>query len=276
MPAERTAHSRGATDPLLCGIARRVRYRLSYGLVGRRRLGTTESPAIRRDRHWSLDRDNNVEAELARRAMTALPTAKECPSLVEFVGWYNLGYDREDGWPVLNTAPDILPFEHAEIFELYPRFARWFERLSPELPERPLDPLEEPPLFVRSDADDRTLIVDVNFELLTLDRVERIKSELLARYPLWRVLLCGSGPDFAIIAYPNAIRFGSRPIGVDPERALAEMAALEPIVREALRRPRRSHFKQMQRLAKLGAAAIGDRPFISAACSTTTRATTTG
>ena len=88
------------------------------------------------------------------------------PSVEEFVGWYNVHVDYGDGYPVLRTIEPLPPFEHAEFFELYFVAAKWFDGQVTVPPGAPFDPLDDPPLFVRSDADDRTLTIDADYRYL--------------------------------------------------------------------------------------------------------------
>ena len=122
---------------------------------------------------------------------------KRYPSLDEFQGWYNLGYKRPDGLPVLHSQKRVPEFEHAEFFELYVAENQWFEQLVPTSALKPFDPLAEPPIFVKSDADDRTLDVCPNVDYLTVELIRRIQKEFLGKYPLWRVVLAVDDPACA-------------------------------------------------------------------------------
>jgi hypothetical protein len=184
------------------------------------------------------------------------------PSLEEFTGWYNIQGDYGDGHPVLRSNESIPGFEHAEVFELYPKAAKWFDQLVTARPNIPFDPLAEPPFFVRSDADDRTLDVDADFSYLTMPLLRCIQREFLGRYPLWRVILVGEQPSCAIVIYPTAIRFGNLPADVDPEHALRELVPRVLALRAARQRPERKHISQIQRLLPGAVEAIGDRPFL--------------
>ena len=190
------------------------------------------------------------------------PKVNSTPSLEEFTGWYNIRGDYGDGHPVLRSKESIPEFEHAEIFRLYPKAAKWFDQLVSARPNVPFDPLAEPPFFVRSDADDRTLVVDTDFSYLTVPLLRRIQSEFLGRYPLWRVILVGEVSSCHIVIYPTAIRFGNLPADVDPELALRELVPRVLALRAERERPRREQISQIQQLLPGAVQAIGDRPFL--------------
>ncbi len=190
------------------------------------------------------------------------PDANLTPSVEEFLGWYNIQGDYGDGHPVLRSVEPMPEFEHAEIFELYPKAAKWFDQLVTARPNIPFDPLAEPPFFVRSDADDRTLDVDADFSYLSVPLLRRIQKEFLGRYPLWRVILVGEQPSCGIVIYPSAIRFGNLPVDVDPEQALRELVPRVLALRAARERPERKHISQIQRLLPDAVHEIGDRPFL--------------
>ena len=145
------------------------------------------------------------------------------PSVDEFIGWYNLGYDREDGWPVLNSAESVPPFEPGEMFHLYIEEDPWFNDLVPASERLPFDPLDDPPIFLRGDADDRTVDIDADFRYVTLDLVRRIQREFLGRHPLWRTLLIAEDSSASIAIYPDAIRFGNLPPDIDPDEGLRDV-----------------------------------------------------
>jgi len=184
------------------------------------------------------------------------------PSLGEFTGWYNIQGDYRDGHPVLRSVDPMPEFEHAEFFKLYPKAAKWFDRLVAARPNVPFDPLLDPPFFVRCDADDRTLGVDADFSYFSVQLLRRIQKEFLGRYPLWRVILIAEHPSRSIVIYPTAIRFGSWSADVDPDKALRELVPEELASRIAGERPRREHVSRLQRLLVSAVEAIGDRPFL--------------
>lgn len=195
-------------------------------------------------------------------SMSARPDVNLTPSVEEFVGWYNIQATRDDGFPVLRSVDPLPEFEHAEFLELYLETEKWFSQLVVAPPNVPFDPLADPPLFVRSDADDRTLDVDADFRFLNVSLLRRIQKEFLGRYPLWRVILIAEHPSCSIVIYPNAIRFGNRPVNVEPDQALRELVPQEIALREARERPRREHISHLQRLLPSAVRAIGDRPFL--------------
>ena len=86
------------------------------------------------------------------------------PSLEEFDGWYNLSEPYDDGLPVLRSVELVPEFHHAEFFDLYFEAAKWFKQLVDTPASVPFDPFAEPGFFVRSDADDRTLAVEADFQ----------------------------------------------------------------------------------------------------------------
>lgn len=192
--------------------------------------------------------------------MSAQPGINLTPSVEEFVGWYNLGFDREDGFPVLQSAEEVPEFEHAEFFEVHTEAEKWFDQLVEARADEPFDPLAQPLFFVRSDADDRTLDVDADFRCLNVSLLRRIQKEFLGCYPLWRVILIAEHPSCSIVIYPSAIRFGNRPVDVDPNQALRELVPKNLALNEARERPRRKHIAQIQSLLPDGVRAIGDRP----------------
>jgi hypothetical protein len=190
------------------------------------------------------------------------PDVNLTPSLEEFRGWYNIQGDYGDGYPVLRSMEPMPEFEHAEIFELYPKAAKWFDQLVKARSNIPFDPLAEPPFFVRSDADDRTLQVDAEFSYLSVPLLRRIQKEFLGRYPLWRVILVGEQPSCGIVVYPTAIRFGNLPADIAPEQALRELVPRVLTLCAARERPQREHIARMRRLLPAAVEAIGDRPFL--------------
>ena len=139
--------------------------------------------------------------------MSAQPDINLTPSVEEFVGWYNLEADRDNGFPVLRSVEEVPEFEHAEFFELHTEAEKWFGQLVEVRASESFDPLAQSPFFVRSDADDRTLDVDADFRCLNVALLRRIQREFLGRYPLWRVILIAEHPSCSIVIYPKAIRF---------------------------------------------------------------------
>ena len=183
------------------------------------------------------------------------------PTLEEFQGWYNLGYDRNDGYPVLHSQQQVPEFEPGEFFHLYVAENSWFEQLVPPSALKPYDPLAEPPMYVVSDADDRSLDVCPNFDYLTLELIRRIQKEFLGRHPLWRVILHADDPSCNIMIYPDAIRFGNLPSGANPEQALAELIPRAIAASDAFLRPARAQLAFLQGRLPDAIRAIGDRPF---------------
>jgi hypothetical protein len=191
--------------------------------------------------------------------MSADPSVNRYPSVEEFAGWYNLGYERPDGRPVLHSRERVPEFEHAEFFELYVAENQWFEQLVPPSVRKPFDPIADPPMFVRSDADVRTLDVDPDLDYLTVDLIRRIQTEFLGRYPLWRVILTVENPTLSIVIYPDAVRFGNLPLGVDPDEALRQLLHRAFALRERSMRPARDQLTFLRRRLPDAVRAIGDR-----------------
>lgn len=194
--------------------------------------------------------------------MTDESPEKRYPSLEEFHGWYNLGYERPDGIPVLHSQKRVPEFEHGEFFHLYVTEHEWFERLVPASALKPFDPVAEPPMFVRSSADDRTLEVYPDFDYVTVDLIKRIQKEFLGRHPFWRVMLMAYAPSCTIVIYPEAIRFGDFPLGVDAEAALRELVPRAVAVQEARLRSEREQLAFLQKRLPDAVRTIGDRPFL--------------
>jgi hypothetical protein len=193
--------------------------------------------------------------------MDAQPAVNLTPSLEEFVGWYNV-QATGDGRPVLRSMDPLPEFEHAEFLDLFFQADEWFRQLITTPPNGPFDPLAEPPLFVRSDADDRSLAVDANIGLLEISSLRRIQEDFLGRYPLWRVLLIGEHPSCSIVVYPDAIRLGNRPVDANAEEVLQELAAENLALRAVRERPRREFVSHLQRLLCDAVNAIGEKPFV--------------
>ena len=195
--------------------------------------------------------------------MSRAASEKNHPSVEEFKGWYNLGYDRHDGHPVLNSAKWLPGFEHGEFFHLYIAERDWFEKqlVLPSV-RKPFDPLLDPPFFVRSDADDRTLDIDPDFEYLTVGMLRRIQEEFLGRHPLWRVILIAEHPSCSIVIYPDAIRFGNLPLGVDPHDALRELVPRAVALREKRLRPQRAQIAYLEKHLPEAVRAIGNQLFL--------------
>ena len=184
------------------------------------------------------------------------------PSAEEFAGWYNLGYERDDGLPVLHSRGHVPDFEHAEFFDLYLAENRWFDQLVPASDRKPFDPLADPPFFLRSSADDRTLAVDADCDYLSVDLVQRIQREFLSRYPLWRIILSLGHSSCSITIYPDAIRYGNLPLEADPYKALQDLVAHAAALREARLRPQQAQLAFLQRQLPKAVEVIGDRPFL--------------
>jgi hypothetical protein len=181
------------------------------------------------------------------------------PSLDEFQGWYNLGYERPDGIPVLHSKEEVPEFEHGEFFHMYVAENPWFEKLVPPSQLKPFDPVVGPPMFVKSDADDRTWDVVPDFDYVTLELIRRVQREFLCRHPFWRVVFMANDPSCTIVIYPEVIRFGNLPVGVNPEAALRELVPREIAMRESLLCPERALVAFIEQKLPEAIASIGDR-----------------
>lgn len=168
------------------------------------------------------------------------------PSLEEFQGWYNLGYRRPDGIPVLDSYPNVPEFEHGEFFQLYVTENQWFEALVPTDSRKPFDPLAHPQMFVRNSADDRTLEVYPDFDYVTVEVVDRIQREFLGRHPLWRVILMSYDPSCSIVIYPQQVRYGNLPFDMPPTDALARLVPRAVAAWEEHLRPQRAEVAFVQ------------------------------
>lgn len=187
--------------------------------------------------------------------------ANRYPSLEEFRGWYNLGYERDDGVLVVSSQDRIPEFGHGEFFQLYATERTWFEALVPAEAIKPPDPLIGPPLYVKPDADDRTLEVFPDFDYVTAKLILRIQNEFLGRHPLWRVVLAADDPSCSIVIYPEVIRFGSLPLGVDPAAALREIVPRAIAAREARLRPEREQLAFLQQRLPQAVRELERQPF---------------
>ncbi len=196
--------------------------------------------------------------------MSSRPDEKRYPSVEEFAGWYNLGYQRDDGLPVLQSSDWVPDFEHAEFFDLYNAQDRWFDNLVPASARKPFDPLAAPPFFVRSSADDRTLDVDADCDHLCVDVVKRIQQEFLCRYPLWRIILWLELPSCSIVIYPDAVRYGNLPLDVNPHEALRSLLPRAAELREKRLRPQRAQLDFLRQQLPGAVKGIGDRRFVIA------------
>ena len=143
------------------------------------------------------------------------------PSAEEFLGWYNIPDQYDDGLPILCSVEDVPPFDMDEAADVYFAADEWFPQLLPAAADAPVDPLAETEFVPRGYPGDRSLDIDhVDFARLSMAVLQRIQREFLGRYPLWRVFLIADEPTYTIVVYPDAIRFGNRPLGVDPDEAL--------------------------------------------------------
>ncbi len=181
------------------------------------------------------------------------------PSLDEFNGWYNLGYERPDGIRVLHSRKDVPEFEHGEFYHMYLEESAWFEQLLPESALKPYDPADDPPIFVRSDADDRTLEIYPDFDYVTLDLIRRIQTEFLGRRAFWRVMLMAYNSACTIVIYPEAVRFGNLPLCVPPEEAIREILPGALKAQEALLSPSRPLVNFLRSRLPDAVREIGDR-----------------
>lgn len=183
------------------------------------------------------------------------------PSIGEYNGLFNIPDQYDDHPYVLRTVEPLPEFGFPEFWKVYRTAEKWFAQVAAELPPRPPDPLADPPFFAVSDADDRTLTVEVDFACLSLPLLERIQRELLGRFPLWRVHFIGEDDSTGIVVYPLVIRLGDRPIAIDQQAALAELIARGLELRAAREKPMRDHVARIERLLPAAVRAISERPF---------------
>jgi hypothetical protein len=194
--------------------------------------------------------------------MNDRPKEARFPSLDEFAGWYNLGYERNDGHDVLHSQDHVPEFEHSEFFQLYVEEREWFEQqLIPAADSGASDPLAGPPMFVRSQADDRTLEVYPNFKFLTPDVLRRIQRGFLARHPLWRVLLGAEKPSCSIMIYPTVVRFGNLPPDTAWQEGLDCVATQAIALAEERLRPQRQEVVLLENRLPGAIESMGSRPF---------------
>ncbi len=193
--------------------------------------------------------------------MTPLDDEKRRPSVEEFNGWYNIRHEYGDGLPILKTTDDIPDFESGEFYRLFLDEDEWFKQLVTAPAGVDYDPVDDPPIFVRNDADDRTLAIDAQFERLTPAILRRVQNEFLGRHPLWRVVFVAEVPSLSIVVYPDAIRFGNSSSEVDPERALHEIIQRQVELREKRLQPQRAQMAIIKRALPDAIQAIGNSPF---------------
>ncbi|HEY4312185.1 MAG TPA: hypothetical protein VGN12_22245 [Pirellulales bacterium] len=194
--------------------------------------------------------------------MTPLSEEQRFPSLEEFQGWYNLGYERPGGIPVLNSQEGVPEFEHGEFFHLYVAENPWFQKLVQQSQLKPFDPIADPPMFVHSSADDRTLEVYPDFDYVTEDLIRRIQREFLGRHPFWRVVLVAYAPSCSIVIYPEVVRFGGLPLGVNPSDALRELLPRAITAQEAMLRPTRAQVEFLRQRLPHALDMIRNQPFV--------------
>ncbi|HEY2894523.1 MAG TPA: hypothetical protein VGJ16_09935, partial [Pirellulales bacterium] len=132
---------------------------------------------------------------------------------------------------------------------LYLQERDWFEKeLVRDIETDASDPLAAPPIFVRSDADDRTLELHPDFRYLTVNILRRIQREFLKRQPLWRVMLIGDHRSCGIVVYPTVIRFGNLPRETDWHEGLGRVAAHAVALAEERMKPQRGEVAFLQEL----------------------------
>jgi len=196
--------------------------------------------------------------------MSARPNENPYPSDEEFGGYYNIPDDQytDVRIPVRRSVEVVPEFELSEMWDVYDAATKWFADASQRHPDEPVDPLVEPPFYVREGTDDRTQMVDADFDRVSVELLRRIQREFLARFPLWRVILAAEDSSTAIVIYPTLIRFGNHPADVDPDEALRELVPRAIALRENRLRPRRAEIAYLQRTLPDAMRAIDDRPYL--------------
>ncbi len=147
------------------------------------------------------------------------------PSIEEFGGYYNIPpySDDDPTWCSVDDPPAWGGFP--EWWPIYQDAQKWFAANVPSPGANDPFYIAERHVFVPwDDADDRTLRIEhIDYSRLSLDLLHLLQGEFLGRYPLWRVFMIGEDATTCIIVYPGVIRFGSHPIGADPEAALGDV-----------------------------------------------------
>ena len=153
--------------------------------------------------------------------------AKDCPSIVEFHGYYNRRleefFDDEptdaqlaNAPPLLNVADQLPPWTFEEFWTTRAALEKYFKRVVPPRPAPPLPDQAGPLPFVLDDTDDRTLRVEIpSFEVFDVPLLRKIQREFLQKHPLWRLMLFAEGDETTIVIYPQAIRIAGAPIDAD-------------------------------------------------------------
>lgn len=180
------------------------------------------------------------------------------PSAEEYDGYYNVPGQFKDGSPILCTRDDLQEWSFPEFWKVYKTAERWLAGHLADPPGTPFDPVADPPFFVRSDTDDRTLCIDVTLEYLSPALLFQFQREVLGRFPAWRALLIAECAANTIVVYPNAIRFGNLPADIDPDESLSILVRRARTIREDRQRPRRKYVEWLRRRLPHAVLEIGD------------------
>jgi hypothetical protein len=64
-----------------------------------------------------------------------------------------------------------------------------------------------------------------------------MQTDVLSKWPLWRVVILGDSPDSTVIVYPAAVREGTEPYGAELEPALRRIASRQQALTESRAAP---------------------------------------
>lgn len=189
--------------------------------------------------------------------------ANPYPSIGEFNGLYNIPDQYDDIGPVLRSKDDLPEFGFPELWRVYEAAKKWLAEAFPlPDPQPAYVPVHEEAFMPVCEADDRHLLVElVDYDRLTVPLLRRMQTELLGRFPLWRIQLQGCDADSDILVYPKVVRFGNQPVETDSEEALRQLVSYAKPLREAGLRPQRAQFAFLRERLPDAVREIGDRPF---------------
>lgn len=158
-------------------------------------------------------------------------SAKDCPSIVEFHGYYNRRpeefFDHEPtAAQLLNVADPLPPWTFEEFWTTRTELEEYFRRVMPPRPAPPLPDQAGPFPFIIDDTDDRTLRVEVHaFELFDVPLLRRIQREFVQKHPLWRLVFFEEGDETTVVIYPQAIRIAGARLNADLAAELRKVTA---------------------------------------------------
>lgn len=186
------------------------------------------------------------------------------PLIDEFSGLYNIPDQYDDIGPVLRSDGDLPEFGFPELWEVYNAAIKWFAEAFPlPQPQPEFVPSHESIFVPICEADDRHLLIDhIDYDRLTVPLLLRMQSELLGRFPLWRLQLQGWDADSDILVYPKVVRFGNQPVDRDPEEGLQKLLAHAKPLRNGWLHPQRAQIAFLRDRLPTAVREIGDRPFL--------------